>query len=163
MSVTPMNPPLIRMPDLKDVTLFSAKKILLSFGLKAGKIRYKPDLAANVVLETWVNKGKVEAGDTLAKGSLVDLVVGDGKGRTRFKVPQLAGLSLEEAEYAILGSGLKVGYLSYELDPQISRGHVIRSYPSHEKGHIVRLGDKIDLWICGNKPQADTLSNIDVP
>jgi len=147
------------LPDLKDVTLSSSKKILISFGLKPAKIRYKPDLAANVVLETWANGIQISPGDTLAKGTLVDLVVGDGRGTTRFKVPQLVGLSLEEAEYAILGSGLVVGYLEYQLDPEFELGTVFRTFPSFENGDIVRLGDKIDLWVCENKIVIDTLSS----
>lgn len=158
LSITPKNPPIVVFPDLEDVTLSSARKILLSFGMKPGKVRYKPDLAANVVLETWVGKQRVESGDSVAKGTSVDLVVGDGRGTTRFKVPELAGLTLEEAEYAILGSGLKVGFIEYEMQPDIKIGTVIRTYPSFERGDIVRIGDRIDLWLCGNKPEADTLS-----
>jgi eukaryotic-like serine/threonine-protein kinase len=162
LSITPQNPPMVVFPDLKDVTLFSSKKILVSYGLKPAKIRYKSDLAANVVLETWANGKKINPGDTIPKGTLVNLVVGDGRGTTRFKVPQLVGLSLEEAEYAILGSGLMVGYLEYELDPEVELGSVFRTYPSFENGDIVRLGDKIDLWICGNKIKEDTLSTQEI-
>ena len=113
LSITPQNPPLVVLPDLKDVTLSSARKILVSYGLKPGKIRYKPDLAANVVLETWVSGDKRSKGDTLAKGTPVDLIIGDGKGTTRFKVPQLVGLTLEEAEYA--NPGVRVGGRLYRL------------------------------------------------
>ena len=162
LSITPENPPLVVFPDLKDVTLSSARKILLSFGMKQGKVRYKPDLAANVVLETWANSKKIEAGDSIAKGTPIDLVVGDGRGTTRFKVPQLVGLTLEEAEYAILGSGLVVGFLEYDLVDGVDKGTVIKTYPSFENGDIVRIGDRIDLWLCGNKPVQDTLSSEEI-
>ncbi len=162
LSITPQNPPLIVFPDLKDVTLSSARKILMSFGLKPGKVRYKPDLAANVVLETWVNSSQISPGDSVAKGTLIDLIVGDGRGTTRFKVPQLVGLTLEEGEYAILGSGLVVGIIDYELVEDIELGTIVRTYPSFERGDIVRIGDRIDLWICGNKPVSDTLSSLEI-
>jgi len=162
LSITPQNPPMVVIPDLKDVTLYSSKKILLSFGLKPAKILYKPDLAANVVLETWANGQKINPGDTIPKGTLIDLVVGDGRGTTRFKVPQLVGLSLEEAEYAILGSGLAVGYVDYEMNSEVPIGSVFKTSPSFENGDIVRLGNKIDLWICGNKIKEDTLPNLDI-
>ena len=58
----------------------------------------------------------------------------------------------------ILGSGLVVGYIDYMVDDSKPDGIVLKTYPSFERGEIVRLGDKIDLWLSGNKPVTDTLS-----
>lgn len=156
LSITPSKAPMVRLPDLEDITLASASRILKSYGLLPGKIRYKPDLAANVVLETWIEKSKIVAGDSLPKGSRVDLVIGDGKGTTRFVVPELVGLTQEEAEYAILGSGLVVGIVTNEVSEE-PLGTVIRTYPSYERRAVVRLGDAVDLWVSGTILNVDSL------
>ncbi len=155
-TVTPKYAPKIKFPDVIDVSAEMVEKILKNNGLNLGKIRYRPDLAANAVLEAQLNGVKVEAGDSIYKGSTIDIIVGDGKGTDRFLVPKLAGLSLEEAEYTILGSGLKLGIIEYVETDTVELGYVIRSRPSHENRQIVRLGDEINLWVSGNNVDNET-------
>ena len=42
--------PLVNMPNIIDVSLRQAQVMLLSVGLKTGRLIYKPDIAQNVVL-----------------------------------------------------------------------------------------------------------------
>lgn len=155
-TVTPEYAPKIVFPDVIDVSAEMVEKILRNNGLNLGKIRYRPDLAANAVLEAQLNGVKIDIGDSIYKGSTIDIIVGDGKGTDRFIVPKLAGLSLEEAEYTILGSGLKLGIIEYVETDTVELGYVIRSRPSHENRQIVRLGDDINLWVSGNNVDNET-------
>lgn len=156
-TVTPKNAPKIAFPDVIDYSIEMVKKMLKNNGLNTGKIRYKPDLAENAVLEARINGIKLEKGDSVHKGSYIDLIVGDGRGSNRFLMPKIKGLSMEEAEYTILGSGLKIGIVEYVETDTIELDRVLKSYPSHENGSIVRLGDEVKLWVSGNISRTDTL------
>lgn len=74
--VTSMVPPQIIMPKLKDRSERQAKLIILSYGLKIGKVTTKNADCNGCVLEQ-IYKGQViEAGQNIKKGSVIDLVVG---------------------------------------------------------------------------------------
>ena len=112
------------------------QKILRNNGLVPGKITYRPDLAENAVLEAKINGAKIIKGDSVYKGSTVDIVVGDGRGTTRFLMPELKGLTVEEAEYTILGSGLVIGPLIYQESDTLEDGMIIKSLP------LIKLSEK---------------------
>lgn len=164
------SPPLVRMPKVKDLSIKSALMTLKSYDLKFGKITHIPD-DFFVVLEARMDGREVLEGEQIEKGSIIDLVAGDGYGNTVFQSPNLIGLEQEEAEFAILGSGLRVGkirttekslagfgaidslgndILEYRT---ISPGTVQQQYPSPQRR--VKIGDPIDIWVY--KP--DSISN----
>jgi beta-lactam-binding protein with PASTA domain len=157
-SITPRLAPKIAFPDVIDYSAQMVQKILRNNGLVPGKITYRPDLAENAVLEAKINGAKITKGDSVYKGSTVDIVVGDGRGTTRFLMPLLKGLTMEEAEYTILGSGLVIGPTIYEESDTLEDGIIIKSLPSHNNGSIVRVGDQVKLWISGNNPHGDSLA-----
>jgi beta-lactam-binding protein with PASTA domain len=153
------NPPKVKMPDLVDGSVKNAQLVLESYGLNMGNIRYVPDLAQNAVLEQNYEGGTIEPGTFLPKGSKIDLVVGDGLGNTVLEVPDVKGMDLEEAEFIIVGSGLKLGSVLFQ-DPALagqdasevvenaSPGQkyvVSRQNPTSERK--VRIGEEIDIWL----------------
>ncbi|EMR01871.1 PASTA domain-containing protein [Cesiribacter andamanensis] len=153
-SLNAVNPPNVRMPKLIDSSVKNAQLVLRSFGLELGEITYKPDLAANAVLEQ-LHKGKpIEEGAYIAKGSKIDLVVGDGKGNTEFTIPNLMGMDLETAQFTIIGSGLQVGEVQYVSDPEKTPNTVLRQVPPAETQG--RIGEVVDLWLVkfdGSQPE----------
>jgi eukaryotic-like serine/threonine-protein kinase len=139
--------PLIKMPKLTDMTLRSAQMLLVSMGLNLGTLRYVPDLAHGAVLKQFYNGQEILPGQPIAKGSKVDLEVGDGLGSTSFAVPSVINMPLDEAKFQIIGAGLKVGQLIEVTDETKERGTVVRQNP--ETGGKIRIGDVIDLWVVG--------------
>jgi beta-lactam-binding protein with PASTA domain len=159
LTLNAVNPPQVKMPDLVDGSVKNAQLVLESYGLKMGNIKYEPDLAQNAVLKQLYEGDEIEAGAYLAKGSKIDLVVGDGLGNTVMEIPDLSGMELEEAEFIIVGSGLKVGSILFE-DPQYEgqepeelieqlapgeRFVVVRQNPNSERK--VRIGEEVDIWL----------------
>jgi beta-lactam-binding protein with PASTA domain len=156
-------PPLVRMPKVEDLSLKSAQMVLKSYDLKLGRIRFVPDVFFGVILEAKMEGRDVLEGEHIEKGSIIDLVVGDGYGNTIFQSPNLIGLDQEEAEVVIIGSGLKVGKITRTTTSKagftvqdtlgmdmiefrvISSGSVQQQYPRAEK--ILKIGDPIDLWV----------------
>lgn len=165
------SPPKVRMPKVEDLSLKSAMMVLKSYDLKLGEVKYVPDVFFGVVHEARMNGRIVLEGERIEKGSQIDLIAGDGYGNTVFQSPNLIGLEQEEAEVAIIGSGLKIGKITTVNKSQagfsmvdslgndaldyrdIAPGTVQQQYPRPERR--VKIGDPIDIWIY--KP--DTVSN----
>lgn len=154
LTVNRVKPPTVPIPDLVDHSLVNANAVLRSNELKMGRIFFEPSPYLNLVLKMKHNGEEIKAGTRLPKGSVIDLVVGDGYGRNqRFPAPDLTALTLEEAKIAIRGSSLNMGVIILDAD---TTGHlpvVVKQKP--DPYEEVRMGETIDLWIG---PQQDSIS-----
>lgn len=143
------NAPLVRMPNLVNSPLKNAQEILANLGLVRGEIIYVPDIGGNVVLEQKFRGRNVTEGFEIPKGSQIDLVVGDGMGNQTLEVPNLLGMDEVDAEFLIIGSGLRMGRLTYVPTDSVPSGIIIRQMPPI--GAEVKTGEPIDLWISDSK------------
>jgi len=168
-SLNAKEPPKVRMPQLVDGSIKNAQVVLKSYDLILGELDYVPDLAQNAVLKQLYNGKPINEGEYVPKGAAIDLVVGDGLGNQTFGVPNLIGLTYEDAEFSIIGSGLKVGEIIYVEDGKatvevkkadgsvvveervVALGTIFRQSPSADK--MIKIGDYIDLWIVGIDPE----------
>jgi len=142
--------PLIKMPKLTDMTHRSAQMLLKSVGLEEGNISYVPDMAQNAVLRQMYNGSVIEPGKPIAKGTKIDLELGEGLGTAQFDTPSAIGMPLDEAKIVIIGAGLKIGQkMEVPAEEGQAPGSVVKQNP--EAGSKVRIGDVIDLWVT---PQA---------
>lgn len=157
------SPPLVRMPKVIDLHLRSATKVIKSYDLKLGEVKYEPGNYFGVVREARIRERPVLEGEKIEKGSFIDLIVDDGYGNTLFQSPNLIGLDQEEAEIVIIGSGLKVGKVKNTRSSQaailqkdddganysdvidVSPGSVQEQDP--KPGVVLKIGDVIDLWV----------------
>lgn len=139
------NAPLVNMPNLVNAPLKNAQEILSNFGLVRGDIVYVPDIGINVVLEQKYRGRNIKEGMEIAKGSQIDLVVGDGLGNQTLAIPNLLGLDEGEAEFLVIGSGLRMGNLSYVVTDTVPKGTVVQQLPP--AGVNAKTGEIIDLWI----------------
>lgn len=167
LTLNAVNPPKVKMPDLVDGSVKNAQLLLESYGLERGNIKYVPDLAQNAVLEQRYEGKKIEAGTFIPKGSKIDLVVGDGLGNTELEVPDVTGMELEDAEFTIVGSGLKMGSILYrdtslsERDPKNKaqqaekRLVIVRQAPV--SGRSVRIGEEVDVWLDEQEEQEESI------
>ena len=155
-------PPLVRMPNLVGGSVKNALLILKTYDLVLGQINYFPDYALNSVHAQRVNGRDVLEGERIPKGSVIDLLAGDGLGNQSLNAPNLIGLDLESAQVAIVGSGLKIGQIVHEkegvavievveneeiryIKQKVSPGSVFKQDPKN--GENMRLGQMVDLWI----------------
>jgi beta-lactam-binding protein with PASTA domain len=156
-------PPLVKMPDLKDKSLMISQITLQSYGLKLGKIDYRPDMAPNVVLDQLYEGKSISAGTMIPKGAKIDLYIGDGFGNRFWQMYDYTSQPFEDAKVGIVGIGLTLGRIEYVKNPEavvksvsaagdtissvvnVSRGAIVRQYPL--AGRTVRLQDVVDLWI----------------
>jgi beta-lactam-binding protein with PASTA domain len=142
------NAPIIKMPNMENMLLKNAQEMLSNLGLLRGDIIYVPDIGINVVLEQRYKGVTIREGFEVPKGSKIDLVVGDGMGNQLLLVPSVIGMDEEEAEFLILGSGLRVGRKNYNRTDSAAVGKVYLQSPA--SGIEVRTGEAIDLWVSKN-------------
>jgi len=150
-SVTRTVAPTVRMPNLIDVSYRQAEAILQSYGLKSGRIAYRPDLCKNCVLGCEVGGNPVKTGDEIKKGTVVDFILGDGFGRSRIPVPSLTGLTLEEALFVIKGSLLNVGAVVPDGSVRDTLNAVVYRQDPSPGSQEINQGEAIDLYISQSK------------
>jgi beta-lactam-binding protein with PASTA domain len=147
-SITRTVPPQVKMPNLIDVSQRQGEAILFSYGLRLGSIIYKPDLAKGAILEMSCNGKLLNAGQPIAKGSRIDLVLGDGVGITDVAVPNLLNLSLEEAVFVLKGSALNVGEVFYPPGKLDSLNFfVVEQMPMPGDSVFIKQGESVSLRV----------------
>lgn len=147
-TVNSSQPPKVKMPNLIDVSYRQAEAILASFGLKVGQLIYKPDLAKNAVLEQQYRGKPIMHGKEISKGSVIDLVLGDGMGNTEVPVPDLIGLTQGEAIFVLKGSSLNIGTVHMDAGVRDStRAKVYRQSPEAEGNNMLNQGEAVDIFL----------------
>jgi len=143
--------PEVGFPELIDKTFIEVKALLSSYGLKLGDTTYTADIAKDVVLNATFGGQNINSGRSIPKGSRIDLVLGDGRGANEVTVPDLSGLTLLEATFALRGVSLSVGNVRYmgAISDSLS-AVIIEQSPSPASG-FVSIGSAVDLTLT-NKP-----------
>jgi len=147
-TVNQITPPTVPLPDLVDRSRINAEVVLKSNELKRGKITLEPSQFLNLVIEMRYHGAVIKAGTRLPKGSVIDLVVGDGNGPADFRIGDLVGDSYERALFKLAGWNLHLGNVEIPKDADTTgiEPIVFKQYPP--PGDSVRVGDPVDLWIA---------------
>jgi beta-lactam-binding protein with PASTA domain len=151
LTINAFHPEMVAMPNLIDLPKRQAILVVEGAGLEMGLLKYKPDLSVDVVIEQQLNGKKIVAGDSIQKGSVIDLVLGKGLSNQRTPVPELTGYGLESARNRILGSSLNLG--AYIFDNTILNGadslnaFVYKQNPEFSDEASLQLGSAIYLWL----------------
>ncbi|MBA7526469.1 hypothetical protein ES705_18631 [subsurface metagenome] len=152
------SPEKIIAPNLLDITLREARTKIEIAGLKIGNLRYRYDMTINVVLEQQLNGQILEPGDTILKGSIIDLILGKGLANEKSTVPDLIGLTVEEAKIraadALFTISTAIPDMSISENDTLTP-FIFRQHPVHNENVLVPLGSQITLWV--------TLDSIKIP
>ena len=147
--VSMKHPPVIKMPKLVGNSSKASMLILKSYDLTVGQIQLVPDLASGAVLKQLVNGKEIAPGAPIAKGTRVDLVVGDGQGNQTFAVPNLINMPEDEAVTLLVGQGLQKGEVFEQpAEEGQTRGTVVRQRPVAGPDATIRMGQLVDIWIA---------------
>ncbi len=157
-SINAVNPPMIKMPKLVDGSLKNAQMVMESYDLKLGEIIYEPHEFQNAVLKQLSGGEEIEEGTDVPKGTVIDLVIGNGLGRP-FEMPDLLESMQDDAEFIIKGNGLRVGTVHQKQVEDKAAGLVIQQYP--EAGEQIRTGSRVDIWVVASKNDNDLLPPIE--
>jgi len=142
---------MVAMPNLIDLPIRQAIALIASSGLEMGQLKYKPDLSIDIVLEQVFNGKMVSGGDSLQKGSVIDLVLGKGLSNKRTPVPDLIGMNLEPARNKILISSLNLATYIYDNsiknEEDTINAFVYKQNPEFKDEANLQLGSVIYLWL----------------
>jgi beta-lactam-binding protein with PASTA domain len=148
-SVAMRRPPVIKMPKLTDGSVKNAQLILASYDLVIGQIKLVPNVAKDAVLKQLVGDKEIAPGAPIAKGTKVDLEVGDGLGNTEFELPNLVNMPEDEARTLLAGQHLEVGEV-FKQAAEVGQtpGTIVRQRPAATPGATIRMGQLVDLWVA---------------
>ncbi len=132
--------PTVVVPKLVDMSLRNAEIQLRNFGLEVGNISYTSSRHRNSVLNQ-----SIPAGTTVRRGSAVNLVVSDGLGMNKVKVPDIVGMRLAEAQRELRSAGLSMGAIRFERTDQIEPNHILSIHPSDADSLFE--GERLDLTV----------------
>lgn len=156
-TIVASTPEMVIMPDLKDLTLRQAINILESSNLKTGKLIYKPSFDKNAVLEQFFGQDTIFPGDTLIKGSTIDLVIGSGDRNYRIPVPFLIGMTRDEAIYELNIASFNLGNEFYMDSVKNETARVYMQDPMWDSEISYFPGDSVHLWY-----RSDTAFNFEI-
>jgi len=147
-------PETVALPNLTDVTLRQAIARLETYGLKVGKLNYKPNQCVNCVLGLQFEGKDVESGFRIEKGSVIDLILGRGESGELVHVPWLVGLTKEEAEMLLKAKSLNIGVEIYEenietVEDSIA-ARIYKQAPAYYREAMINLGKSIDLYFTND-------------
>lgn len=143
-----------KFPDIDFKTLREAQAIIESSRLKLGDTTYKPDVSKDVVLEANFGGQPIKAGDVIPVGSRINLVLGDGRGNGEVDIPQLVGLSIDEAKFSLKGANLNLGLVVYEgAITDSSKTIIVKQDPMPTDSLTkVAIGTKINVTLSNKTP-----------
>jgi eukaryotic-like serine/threonine-protein kinase len=151
LTINAFHPEMVAMPNLINLPKRQALLVVESSGLEIGQLKYRPDLSIDVVIDQQYNGTNIHEGDSIQKGSVIDLILGKGLSNQRTSVPDLLGMKLDPAKNKILASSLNLGTFVY--DNTIKKGSdsinafVYKQNPEFKIDASLQLGSAIYLWL----------------
>jgi beta-lactam-binding protein with PASTA domain len=151
LTINAFHPEMVAMPNLVDLPKRQAILLAESSGLEIGLLKYRPDLSIDVVIDQLFNGKNINPGDSLQKGSVIDLVLGKGLSNQRTPVPNLVGMRLDPAKDKILSSSLNLGTFEYDntirKEADTIHAFVYKQNPEFKHDATLQLGYPVYLWL----------------
>lgn len=104
--------PQVDMPNLVGFSIKSAETYLKVLGLRLGSIQMVPDQNKNVVIDQLANGQPIAPGSKIPSGTLIHFLVGDGGASAAMLMPDLVGLTYDQAKAQLISLGLNLGVIS---------------------------------------------------
>jgi beta-lactam-binding protein with PASTA domain len=154
--------PMIQMPDLTGYSLNSASLLLKSFGLKLGSYTYTASLVKDAVIKQQMGDSDIAAGVQVPKGTVINLVIGDGSGSQMMTVPNIIGMQVAEAREYIGSLNCSIGAVTPDIDVvHADSGYIYKQSPSPVANDSLaagaqpatvrmKIGGMIDVWVSKN-------------
>jgi beta-lactam-binding protein with PASTA domain len=147
-SIVPLKPKMIQIPNVLDKSKRMAESQLESVGLRT-KISYKPsNVGPGYVMEQLIKGKRVKENQVVPKGTLIELVVAKGNGGKIITLPNLVGLTISEARNRLLNLNLALHpeCPSCNSDVEIESAIIKNQSPIGGEGANVASGTIITVW-----------------
>jgi beta-lactam-binding protein with PASTA domain len=162
-TINAINPEKVEMPDVVGVSIREAEARLMRYGLRIGSKKYVPDPGKDYVLRQSFKNREISKGTKVIKGSYIDLEIGGGLRSSDGTVPNLKGLTLEEAKEELSRNYLNFGATIYDNSVETYQDtlNAIIWRQKPEYGTSLNMGSSIDVWFSVSKPKvaSDSIKN----
>jgi beta-lactam-binding protein with PASTA domain len=149
--------PVVVVPNVVSLSIRNAQIQLQNYGLEVGSTSYESSRFKNVIL-----RQSIPQGDTVAKGTTIDLVVSDGLGDKIVTIPEIIGLRLPQAQLKLREVGLRLGEIRFRPVRDVAPNTVLEYTPN--VAEIIE-GETIDLVLSERfdtiEPDEGGVVNID--
>lgn len=115
-------------PNVVNMSLRNAEIQLENHGLTVGTRSYETSRFRNTIL-----RQSVASGDTVSRGTVVNLAVSDGLGSRIVTVPSVEGLRLSEAQQQLINAGLRVDEITFRPTRDTLPNTIIEIQPDEEE------------------------------
>lgn len=159
--------PLVDMPALQGKSLNFALEMLKRSHLKLGDTIFKPDFMRGSVLDQLFRGNIISSGTKLPWGSYVDLVVGGGLQEEAIMVPDLVGMTYNQAKMILDENGIILGALVTDNNVSDTASAYIwkqlpPTYNDQKEPVYIHPGQLLDLWLSVEmKTPIDYLKNLE--
>jgi len=151
LTINPFHPRKIEMPMLVEKTKRRAIYDLESQGFKVGELIYVPYIGKDVVIEVKIGDRSVMPGEKLSKGTVIDLVLGQGLSDELIPSPYLRWKTLEEAQADLLARSLNLGSTIYDEEVRDTAAALVyRQSPAPTLNPSIQMGREIDIWLTND-------------
>ena len=145
----------VSIPSLHDMSSRQAVMTLQGLGLIVDTIYdYEPSAFEDLVLDVKMNGVSIREKDKIPVGTTVRLVVGFGPGTEEVEVPNVIGLTLQDARQVLLNNHLTVGAVVF--DEQDQEGQYVYSQ-TPRSGALLIEGETVALRLSANRSKAVTV------
>jgi beta-lactam-binding protein with PASTA domain len=155
LSVVPINPQMVKMPDVVDMSQRMAESSLEAIGIRS-KVTYRPAIEGRgFVLKQMYNGQEIPAGTAVPKGTRVELVVAQGKTGETTSLPNLIGLTITEARDRLsnLTLSLYPDCATCSTEDELMNAVIHDQNPRGGEGVNVSAGTTITVWATKSQPQ----------
>jgi serine/threonine-protein kinase len=131
---------IVVVPDVRNIDISSAQKKLEENGLRLSVIeqKYNDEVEPGNIISQ-----NPEEGSKVEKDSTIEVVI--SKGIETTTMPDLKGLTVDEARNIMQQSSISIGKIDSEYSIEVEKDHVIKQ--SIKAGDIVSKGISVDLTI----------------
>jgi len=152
-----LGPKSVVLDDLSELSVNTAITKLTNDAIKYTREEIYSDTVAN----GYIVRTDPIAGSKVSEGDTIILFVSIGAAPKYVKVPNLKGITLENAKLKIEGAGLKFGGVEYETSSTMPQGYVISQ--SEAADTTINKGTSINLKVSNGKPVVDVVFDLPLP
>jgi beta-lactam-binding protein with PASTA domain len=147
LSVVRVNPQMLKMPDVVDMSKRMAESSLEAIGIRT-KVSYEPAIEGKgFVLKQQYQGHDIKPGTSIPKGTRVELIVAQGSNGTTTSLPNLVGLTISEANERLSNLTLSL-YVDCNgcADADKPNAIITEQSPKGGEGVNVSAGTTITVW-----------------
>lgn len=151
LTVNRLAAPMVDMPDLRGFSITSAQLLMQNLGLKLGGTSYINDIAKNAVKQQLLNNADIQPGTKVPVGATIFLVLGNGAGSESMEVPDIVGMSFDEATSYLQTFNITIGTVN--TDPGVTdqgSAEIYKQDPPRMNGaqkNRMKPGQSINVWL----------------